>query len=151
MEQIVIEKTILAKTVFLPWIPHWCPVQLASVHGIAQNLAETMTQNLLKKQFSSSESELDPFTLSVPGRNNTLRTDVRYVVYISRRKDIQPRAVENEAEVINGIRSALSPKYQLVVLGHSVEYQAVQKLQQSWQRYARIVNKAIVFIGPHGE
>eukprot|EP01034_Spumella_vulgaris_P021449 gene21449-27482_t len=160
MERIAVEKTILAKTVLLPWVPHWCPVQLASLNGIAYNLAAELTKNLLAKQFTNKDSPLEPFNVLIPGKpeqesvhayleTRMSNKDVRFVVYMSRTEH-QPRGVVNEQEILSTIRTALSPNYQLVVLGHSVEYKTVLKLQQSWQRYARVVNRAVVFMGPHG-
>lgn len=151
LNQIVIAKTIVAKRVVLPWIRSWNPLQLSSIHGIAKQFSELTTTKLLAMNFSSKELQtLEPLRTTLSEK--VLKGRKRLVVYLNRTKQelYKPRGVVNEDEILRVIKESLSRDLELVVLGHTVEYASIDLLHMSWQRYARIISRARVIIGPHG-
>jgi capsular polysaccharide biosynthesis protein len=72
-------------------------------------------------------------------------------VYLGRNQSVAgSRAVVNEGEVVRALSAHLPPHLQLVVLGHTDAFSSISHLQLSWQRYARVLHRAIALIAPHG-
>ena len=162
MDRIRLEKQLLARTLVLPWVPHWNPVQIASFKGIAKEMAKEMTTKLIGMSFPRDEKELvKPIFVAsgldkhgqykpVESIDDFLRgTKKRLIVYLARAADAT-RAVVNENELLQELQDALHEDYQLVILGPTPPYSTVESLLVLWQRYAKIVSRAKVLIGPHG-
>jgi hypothetical protein len=46
-ERIIIEKSVFARTVVLPWVPNWSPAETATFRGIAAGIMKQMTTKLI--------------------------------------------------------------------------------------------------------
>ena len=158
MSRIVVAQPVEADTLILPWIPHWLPVQLASVRGISKRACELFTEKLLAMSFPESKEVLNPLTIYSPTHrrdsNDTLisgGTDqLRYFVYITR-SGSDSRDVYREKALLRMISEIVdTKKVKVVVVGHSHSYNSIVMLQRSWQRFAKIFSRAIVMMGPHG-
>lgn len=60
------------------------------------------------------------------------------------------RQVVNEDELLSAIEEHLDPSYKLIVLGNTASSSSVRSLHKIWQKYAKVISKARVLIGPHG-
>lgn len=162
VENIRLEKQLLAHKLLMPWIPHWNPVQIASLKGIAKEMTKEMTDKLVSLTFTEEQKakvkpifvasgvKSDGEYIAVEKIDEFLKsTNKRFVVYLSRAADAT-RAVVNENELLQALNAALSDDYQLVILGPTPPYKEIDDLLVLWQRYAKIVSRAKVFIGPHG-
>lgn len=152
-QRLVIETSVAATAAVLPWIPHWNPFDTAPIRGIARNVSILATQNLLSRKITvaknSAVAPLVPMNHLYEPLALTFNEKERYVVYFNRSSGGK-RTVDNEPEILAAIHSILLPSYRLVVLPPVKEYKKLHQIHAVWQQYARIVNRAVVLIGPHG-
>jgi hypothetical protein len=154
LHKIVIEQPVHAETVVLPWIPHWDPVWISSLHGIARNVCKRMTQSLLELKIPADQmaaiEPLNIFNYELKSIDEaSLPKNGRFVVYMHRSFN-GTRLVVNVMELLSVLSRALRPEYTIVVLASTVEYQTIPQLHMVWQHYARIISRARVVVGPHG-
>jgi hypothetical protein len=136
-----------------------------------------MTANLLKKDFSHipvQDSVQPPSNPASPDSANAANSIVvpwsaygisrtawdeqirdsdglKYIVYLNRNSTHgSNRVIDNERELLVAILAHLRPSYELVVIRHTDNFNTIPLLHKSWQRYARVLNKAVVMISPHG-
>jgi hypothetical protein len=158
---IVVEKTVQPKEVVMPWIPYWNPMQLPPIYNVSRRLEVKITENLLKKSFPVNiVKQVAPLKLLDfqyhPYPKETIQKvldspEQRFIVYLNRSSEGE-RSVENEREILQILQNALNPEqYTLIVLGATKGYPDIIHNQIIWQQFARIINKAKVIIGPHGE
>jgi hypothetical protein len=156
-ERLVVEESVFAKEVVLPWMKYWNPISGAPLQGIARRVSLIATRRLLSMQLSDQvvnhvdrlipwDARYQPMTLNVSA---DAADNIRYVVYFNRTMG-GTRTVVNEAELLGAISEHLRPGYRLVVLPPTKEYKSIPELHAVWQQYARIVNRAAVMIGAHG-
>ena len=138
--RIIIDDTIFAKTILLPWVPSWCPPQLASLNGISRNILHIITKNLLEKYSDSNQEEISSFS------NND---EKKYIVYLIRSIK-RPRPVVNQNQILTILKKYLLPQYEIIILSPTSEYSTIKELHASWVKHARIISKAKVILGPHG-
>lgn len=157
-EKIVVERPAKVDEILLPWVPYWNPIQLPTLFGIAGNIEERMTQRLLSMQFGLNETNgTEPLrvldhqyrTIGFAG-NMTLSRDKKYVVYLSRPEDMR-RGVVNESELLQALVEWKSAEYELLVLPSTRAFTKFEHMFVVWQQYARIISRAKVLAGPHGE
>ena len=166
LERIIIEKNVHANIAILPWVPKWDPIWHASLHGLTNNICKMITNKLLTTEFHvdkeevnrlKDKSKLPTDTIIVNNwHNDTIYknylndpTDMRYIIFLTRDRH-GPRGVINEIQILKAIKRELKGKYKVIVLSHTKEWKTVHMLHISWQRYAKIIHRAIAIIGPHG-
>ncbi len=157
-KNLIIEEHVFAKSVVLPWVPYWNPTETASLRGISRNISLTATQTLLSKTFPDVAKQSIPKVVPMNYRyenidlneSGELSGPERFVVYFNRSAGGK-RTVDNELEILTALHKHLRPEYKLLVLPPFKEYKTIKQLHIVWQQYARIVNRAIVIIGPHGK
>lgn len=153
-QRLVIETHVTATTAVLPWIPHWSPFDTAPIRGVARNVSILATQNLLSRKITLAKNSavftLTPMNYLYEPTSLDFNEKERYVVYFNRSSGGK-RTVDNEGEILATIHNMLLPSYRLVVLPPVKEYKKIHQIHAVWQQYARIVNRAVLLIGPHGK
>lgn len=150
MDRLIIGENVYAKSVVLPWVPHWNPIQGAPMRGISRRVSLLATSALLNISSLSTVETISPLDFRLqPLSVNSIGADERFIVYFQRSEG--RRFVENEKEVLAAITQHLRPGYRVVVMPPTKEYKTIDKLHAVWRQYAQIVNRAIVIIGPHGK
>jgi hypothetical protein len=134
LERIIIEKSIIAKTIILPWIPHWCPIELPSIHGIANNMVKIVTAKLLSKQLKEpniTDKILANIVYETPLVNDIIDKNKRLIVYFSR--DVKGiRGVLNEREILDALVKHVSIDYDVVTISLQNELPTIEDKQFSW-------------------
>ena len=167
-ERIIIERSILASSVVMPWVQGWCPPQISSLKGVAARISNQMTASLLnmpsskKKHFHDADKKNGGSAfiqqqnemkrnLAAPHASSDLvkSSSNRTIIYMPRMSK-STRSVVNDAEIIQFLRNNLLPSYELVIAGHTQEYKTVEALHNSWRNFAESFSKARVIIGSHG-
>jgi hypothetical protein len=157
-KMIVVERPAKVEEILLPWVPYWNPIQLPTLFGIAGNIEERMTQRLLSMKFGPHETNgTEPLrvldhqyrTIGFAG-NMTLSQGKKYIVYLSRPEDMR-RGVVNETELLQALVDWKSEEYELLVLPSTRAFTKFEHMFVVWQQYARIISRAKVLAGPHGE
>mmetsp|Transcript_20152 Transcript_20152/g.19464 ORF Transcript_20152/g.19464 Transcript_20152/m.19464 type:complete len:540 (+) Transcript_20152:116-1735(+) len=145
-DKIIIEKSVYAKNVIFPWVPGWCPLQTATLHGVASNLTNQITAKLLSFNYDKAPYINNNLT----GSNFTVQKNAtkRFIVYLRRPQGA--RRVYNEIEIIKLIKLYLHEDYELYILGHIDAINTIKGLHESWARNAAIFSRAKLVLGPHG-
>lgn len=140
-DRIIIERTVRARKVVLPWMQGWCPLQVSSVRGIARGVSELVTRNLLMKSKVVSATEIGK---PVDGKRN--------VVYVQRPLGKHnTRQVINEEAIVAALKAELDlTRYNFVLLPHTPEAKTIDGLHNSWRESAEVFHNAFAIIGPHG-
>lgn len=158
-EKVIIEESVHAKEVLLPWMKHWNPISGAPLQGISRRVSLLATKRLLSTQIPEAVRQsvdtlqpLDAHYKVIPKLNvsHDEENHIRYVVYFNRTAK-GTRNVVNEQEILQAISENLHPQYKLIVLPSTKEYKTISEMHAMWQQYAKIVNRAAVMIGPHGK
>jgi hypothetical protein len=158
LEKIIIDRAVRVDKVLLPWVPHWNPLQLPMLYGIAGRIEERITKRLLSMSFTQNDTigieqvrVLDHRYQTIGFASNmTLSNDKKYIVYLSRPETIR-RGVLNELELLQALADWISTDYQLLVLPSTKAITKFRTMYMIWQQYARIVSRAKILAGPHGE
>ena len=146
-ERIVIDKEIYAKKLILPWVRGWCPLRTASFKGIARNVSEIMTKNLLSL-YSNNDTTINDMNSIIMNNNN--ESNKRYIIYMPR-KSTQIRYNVNDKQIIDLLSQFIDhTKYILYILPHIDQHQSIASLHSTWYKYAKIFSKCYLMIGSHG-
>lgn len=145
LDRIIIERPIIAKTVILPWIPGWSPIEYPLMNGISNKFVQNITKNLLSKKLTISAHPqiLDPTSLHHKKLSNIIflplsnksdeytNISKRSIVYFSR-GTILKRGVINEKEILDALVKHVSDDYNIVTIDVQNEFHTINDKQYTW-------------------
>lgn len=152
-EKIVIEKSIFARNILLPWVPGWCPLQTATLKGVAARMTKQLTTKLLSLSFINATIPISYNDNNKKNRNidtygdndqlnntnkikNKTNSSKRLVIYLRRSQTgLSSRRVYNELELIRLLRLYLHEDYELYITGYIGFIHTIEGMHASWARY----------------
>lgn len=153
-QKVAFQTSVQAKQVILPWMSGWCPSNTPAHFGIAREILEKMTYNLLHnyhRYLDKKPSKMNDITRKhVNNISSNESENKRTILYLLRSN--QTRPITNQEEILQVLTQAVNhEKYEFIIINKTDQYRTIDELLHIWHGFAKYFSRARVVIGTHGK